>query len=160
MAQASMAANPALKETYVQLKTRMEKAVEDFREVLLPDALRAKRKALARAEIEHLVDLLGRQPIGVQIGIVPDTLPHLGFQLLRQPDRKVLVMTPFRLGVDPNVRVGVSMITSAPDAIAMHEDAINDMWKRALKGDAAAECLHNLLKSNGEIRQSRSPRRR
>jgi len=31
MAQASMAANPALKEVYVQLKTRMEKAVEDFR---------------------------------------------------------------------------------------------------------------------------------
>ena len=31
MAQASMAANPALKETYVQLKTRMDKAVEDFR---------------------------------------------------------------------------------------------------------------------------------
>ena len=31
MAQASMAANPALKDTYVQLKTRMDKAVEDFR---------------------------------------------------------------------------------------------------------------------------------
>ena len=31
MAQASMAANPALKETYVQLKIRMDKAVEDFR---------------------------------------------------------------------------------------------------------------------------------
>ena len=31
MAQATMAANPALKETYLQLKTRMDKAVEDFR---------------------------------------------------------------------------------------------------------------------------------
>ena len=31
MPSASMAANPALKETYVQLKTRMDKAVEDFR---------------------------------------------------------------------------------------------------------------------------------
>src|SRR6266700_4158085 len=31
MAQATMAAVPGLKETYVQLKTRMEKAVEDFR---------------------------------------------------------------------------------------------------------------------------------
>jgi len=31
MAQAGMAANPALKDTYVQLKTRMDKAVEDFR---------------------------------------------------------------------------------------------------------------------------------
>ena len=31
MAQASMAAIPGLKDTYVQLKTRMDKAVEDFR---------------------------------------------------------------------------------------------------------------------------------
>jgi ribosome recycling factor len=34
MAQVSMAALPALKETYTQLKTRMEKAVEDFRKEL------------------------------------------------------------------------------------------------------------------------------
>ena len=31
MAPASMAANPALKDTYAQLKSRMDKAVEDFR---------------------------------------------------------------------------------------------------------------------------------
>ena len=31
MAQATMATVPGLKETYIQLKTRMEKAVEDFR---------------------------------------------------------------------------------------------------------------------------------
>lgn len=31
MAQATMAAHPGLKDTYVQLKSRMEKAVEDFR---------------------------------------------------------------------------------------------------------------------------------
>jgi len=34
MAQISMAALPALKETYTQLKTRMDKAVEDFRKEL------------------------------------------------------------------------------------------------------------------------------
>ena len=31
MAQAGMASIPALKETFTQIKTRMEKAVEDFR---------------------------------------------------------------------------------------------------------------------------------
>ncbi len=31
MAQASMAANPGMKDIYIQLKSRMEKAVEDFR---------------------------------------------------------------------------------------------------------------------------------
>jgi ribosome recycling factor len=34
MAQATMAAIPGLKETYVQLKTRMDKAVDDFRKAL------------------------------------------------------------------------------------------------------------------------------
>src|SRR5256885_16804987 len=34
MAQATMAAIPGLKETYIQLKTRMEKAVEDFRKAM------------------------------------------------------------------------------------------------------------------------------
>jgi ribosome recycling factor len=34
MAQATMAAIPGLKETYVQLKSRMEKAVEDFRKAM------------------------------------------------------------------------------------------------------------------------------
>ena len=34
MAQASMAAIPGLKDTYIQLKTRMEKAVEDFRKAM------------------------------------------------------------------------------------------------------------------------------
>jgi ribosome recycling factor len=34
MAQATMAAIPGLKETYVQLKTRMDKAVDDFRKAM------------------------------------------------------------------------------------------------------------------------------
>src|SRR5258708_12619567 len=34
MAQATMAAIPGLKETYLQLKTRMDKAVEDFRKAM------------------------------------------------------------------------------------------------------------------------------
>jgi transcriptional regulator with XRE-family HTH domain len=116
----------------------------------LPEEVRAKRKALARAQIEHFVNLIEEQPIGVQIGIVPDTLPHLGFQLFRQPDQKLLVMSPFRLGGEPNVRVGVAMITSAPDAIALHEEAVNDMWNRSLKGAAAADCLRDMLASEGK----------
>jgi transcriptional regulator with XRE-family HTH domain len=115
----------------------------------LPEAVLMKRKALARAEINHFAALAEQQPIGVQIGIVPDTLPHSGFQLFRQPDRKILVMSPFRLGGEPNVRVGVATITSAPDGVALHEAAINEMWNRSLKGQAAAECLRQLLSSNG-----------
>jgi len=115
----------------------------------LPEEVLVKRKELARSEIEHFVNLIEEQPIGVQIGIVPDTLPHLGFQLIRQPDRKLLVMSPFRLGGEPNVRVGVAMITSAPDAIALHEEAVAEMWNRSLKGQAAADCLREMLASGG-----------
>jgi transcriptional regulator with XRE-family HTH domain len=116
----------------------------------LPEEIVLKRKALARAEITYFAELIEEQPIGVQIGIVTDTLPHTGFQLFRQPERKILVMSPFRLGGEPNVRVGVAMITSAPDALTLHQNAINEMWGRALKGQAAANCLRHLLASDGK----------
>jgi transcriptional regulator with XRE-family HTH domain len=114
----------------------------------LPDDVLEQRKALAREEIEHFVRLLENPPIGVQIGIVTDTLPHTGFQIFRQPDRKVLVLSPFRLGGEPNIRVGVAMITSASDALAFHEASIDEMWARALKGQAAANLVRHLLSSN------------
>jgi transcriptional regulator with XRE-family HTH domain len=114
----------------------------------LPDDVLEQRKALAREETEHFVRLLENPPIGVQIGIVTDTLPHAGFQIFRQPDRKVLVLSPFRLGGEPNIRVGVAMITSASDALAFHEASIDEMWGRALKGQAAANLVRHLLSSN------------
>jgi len=113
----------------------------------LPEATIEERKVLARKEIEHFVRLLENPPIGVQIGIVTDTLPHTGFQIFRQPDRKVLVLSPFRLGGEPNIRVGVAMITSAPDALAFHEASVDEMWGRALKGQAAATLVRHLLTS-------------
>jgi len=114
----------------------------------LPDATLEQRKVLAREEIEHFVRLLENPPIGVQIGIVTDTLPHTGFQIFRQPDRKILVLSPFRLGGEPNIRVGVAMITSAPDALTFHEASIDEMWGRALKGQTAANLVRHLLTSN------------
>jgi transcriptional regulator with XRE-family HTH domain len=116
----------------------------------LAEEVLVRRKAHAHAEIVHFAKLIEQQPIGVQVGIVPDTLPHLGFQLFRQPDRKLLVLSPFRLGGEPNVRVGVAMITSAPDAITLHEEAINEMWSRSLKGQAAADFLRQMLARDGQ----------
>jgi hypothetical protein len=96
-------------------------------------------------EVTRFAKLTEEQPIGIQIGIVPDTLPHASFQILRQPDRQVLVLSPFRLGEQPNVRIGVAMITSAPEALALHQKAAEEMWRRALKGAAAARFLRGLL---------------
>jgi transcriptional regulator with XRE-family HTH domain len=111
----------------------------------LPDKVRRERRALARAEAEHFVALMEDEPIGVQIGIVPDTLPHASFQIFRQPDRQVLALSPFRLGEEPNIRVGVAMITSAPEALALHEKMAKDLWRRALKGAAAVGLMHEMM---------------
>src|SRR6185295_9835864 len=103
----------------------------------LDETTRAARRKLARAEAEHFTALMAEEPIGVQIGIVPDTLPHASFQIFRQPDRRILALSPFRLGEQPNIRVGVAMITSAPEALALHEKMAKELWQRAIKGTQA-----------------------
>jgi len=111
----------------------------------LPAKVLVERRALARTEAEHFTALMADEPIGVQIGIVPDTLPHTGFQIFRQPDRHVLALSPFRLGEEPNVRIGVAMITSAPEALALHEKMAKELWQRALKGQAAVAFMRDQL---------------
>src|SRR5262249_60968226 len=96
----------------------------------LPEKVLNERRQLARAEAEHFAALMADEPIGVQIGIVPDTLPHASFQIFRQPDRHLLALSPFRMGEQPNVRVGVAMITSAPEALALHEKMAKEIWHR------------------------------
>lgn len=112
----------------------------------LSDRVRRERRKQAQIEVVHFAKAVEDEPIGVQIGIVPDTLPHAGFQIFRQPDRQVLSMSPFRLGEQPNVRVGVAMITSAPEALALHQKMAAEMWKHALKGGAAAKFLRDLMR--------------
>src|ERR1700722_6248879 len=112
----------------------------------LPAKPRAARRALARAEAEHFTALMADEPIGVQIGIVPDTLPHASFQIFRQPDRHILALSPFRLGEEPNIRVGVAMITSAPEALALHDKMAKELWQRAIKGPAAVQFMLDLVK--------------
>jgi transcriptional regulator with XRE-family HTH domain len=116
----------------------------------LPEKIRRERRAIARAEVEHFARIVEDEPIGVQIGIVPETLPHTGFQIFRQPDRQVLSLSPFRLGEEPNVRVGVAMITSAPEALSLHQKAAEGMWTRALKGATAAKYLRDLAARHRE----------
>ena len=110
----------------------------------LPENVLTERRARARAEAEHLIRLMEDAPIGVQIGIVPGALPHTSFQIFRQAERRILTLSPFRLGEQPNVLSGIAMITSAPEALELHERAVQDMWRRAHKGEAAARFLRGL----------------
>ena len=80
MAQASMAANPALKETYVQLKTRMEKAVEDFRREMA-----ATRTG--RANI-HMMD-------NVTVDYYGEMMPLNQIATLHAPEPQMITVQPF-----------------------------------------------------------------
>ena len=115
----------------------------------LPGDVLHNRRQLAIDEAEHRATIMEDQPIGVQIGIVPGALPHAGFQIFRQADRQILVLSPFRLGEQPNIHAGVAMITSAPEALALHERMAKDMWRRAVKGAEAAAFLRGLMAKIG-----------
>lgn len=124
----------------------------------LPENVLSERRALARAEVGHFASVIEDDRMGVQIGVVTDILPHTGFQIFRHAEQKTLTISPFRLGEQPNIRVGVAMITSAPDALTFHENAVKEMWQRALRGTAAAEHLRKLLNANRHDDGSRSKR--
>jgi transcriptional regulator with XRE-family HTH domain len=111
----------------------------------LPEDVQRERRALARAEVAHFANLIEAAEMGVQIGIIPENLPQSGIAIFRQPDRQILVTSPFRLGEHPNVRIGVAMITSAPEALALHRKVISELWKRSLKGSDAVSFLRGLL---------------
>ena len=113
--------------------------------VNLPAKLRRARRDLARAAIEHFASLIEDDPINIRVGIISETLPHTGFQIFRQPDRQVLTISPFRLGEHPNIRVGVAMITSAPEALTLHNNVVNQLWRSAAKGKNAVRFLRDLL---------------
>lgn len=114
---------------------------------LLSDAEIGNRRKRARAEVEHFAQLLEAEPIGIQIGVVRGTLPHTGFQIFRSGDRQTLSISPFRLGEQPNIQLGVAMITPTPEAVALHEKMVEEMWRASLKGREAAAFLRELVAS-------------
>lgn len=126
--------------------------------VLLSNAERAKRLEMARMEIEHFASVIDQESIGMQVGLVTDNLPHNGFQIFRQPEYSTLTISPFRLGEQPNVRVGVAMVTSAPEALQLHQNVVNEAWRTAIKGPAAAAYLRELLAAQSKSRPKSSSR--
>src|ERR1700690_2100787 len=80
MAQASMASNPALRETYVQLKTRMDKAVEDFRREMA-----ATRTGRANV---HMLDTVSVDYYGSQ-------MPLNQIAQVHAPEPQMITVQPF-----------------------------------------------------------------
>jgi len=109
-----------------------------------------KRRAAAQHEIEHLITLTESGPMGIQIGLIEETLPNITFQLFRTPQRTYLGLSPFRLGGDlPNVRMGVAMLTTDTEPVEFYTKLADELWSRAYKGRAAATRLTAVLSRSG-----------
>ncbi len=80
MAQATMAAVPGLKDTYIQLKTRMDKAVEDFRK-----AMASTRTG--RASV-HMLDTVSVDYYGSQ-------MPLNQIAQVHAPEAQLITVQPF-----------------------------------------------------------------
>src|ERR1700737_5071933 len=102
MAQTTMAAMPGLKETYVQLKTRMEKAVEDFRKAMATTRT-------GRASV-HMLD-------NVSVDYYGSQMPLNQIAQVHAPEAQLITVQPF----DP------SSLAAIEKAIRSAELGLNPM---------------------------------
>ncbi|GGA28333.1 helix-turn-helix domain-containing protein [Neptunicoccus cionae] len=106
-----------------------------------------ERYELARAEIRNIQSLIEEQPIGMQIGIVQDSMPSTIFQILRKGTSAQVATSPFRLGASANVRIGVATITAAEESVKLHQSVAERIWQQSLKGQQATDVLQRILKA-------------
>lgn len=115
----------------------------------LAPEVRDQRRQMALAEVQHIVEMLRSPDIGVQIGVAREPIPSTSFQIMRQAGRSILTISPFRLGHNPNIRIGVGLITSAPEALELHEGIAERLWETSLKGREAADHVEELIVREG-----------
>jgi transcriptional regulator with XRE-family HTH domain len=101
------------------------------------------RRDVARVEVENIVRVLRDQPIGVQIGVLIDSMPSSSFQLCKRGSRTSVAVSSFRLGLYANVRLGVATISSSSDAVELYTSMAERLWRQSLKGDQAADFIES-----------------
>jgi len=111
---------------------------------LKPDVVRTRR-LWARREVERLIEVFRKQPIGTQIGIVDNFAPEQTFQVFEKTDTTFVTLSPYRLGNHPNISAGIAIVTAAPEAVRMFKTIITDQWERALKGAEGARFLEKIV---------------
>jgi transcriptional regulator with XRE-family HTH domain len=143
--------NNAIKKRSTLVSVVNAKTIERFlhsgligRYDLSADILR-QRRALARKEIERLIDVFRKQPIGTQMGVVEHFSSEQTFQILEKYESTYVTISPYRLGDHPNISAGVAMVTSAPGAVTMFKEIISNQWEVALKGESGARLIEDLL---------------
>jgi transcriptional regulator with XRE-family HTH domain len=109
------------------------------------EQLRVAAREIAAREIELVASQMESEPIGLQLGLMAHGEPNGPFTLLRSRERATLAINPFPSDAPPGQQSGVSMITSAEDAVAAHQRVSEQAWREAIKGSAAAERVRALV---------------
>lgn len=111
----------------------------------LSDTLRARNKAVARAEMERIASQMETEPMGLQFGLLHVAEPTSEFVILRGRDRATLSVNPFYSDSMPLQQTGVAMITGADEAIVAHQRVAEALWRDALRGSAAAAAVRQMI---------------
>jgi transcriptional regulator with XRE-family HTH domain len=117
--------------------------------VPLPDAMRAKTRDIAKAEMARIADQMETEPMGLQFGLLSTSEPTSGFVILRGRDRATLAVNPFRADSVPMQQTGVAMITGADEAVAAHQRVAESLWRNAQRGPAAAAAIRDMIAARG-----------
>lgn len=111
----------------------------------MSDRVRRMCRDVAIAEVENIATLMETEPMGLQFGLLAGSPPSSSFKILRARDRVSLAINPFRTDTHPGAQTGVAMITGADEAIAAHQRVAEASWREAIKGQAGAARLRQLL---------------
>ena len=106
---------------------------------------RAQARAAAVSEAEHLANLMEQAPLGVQIGLLQEPDPSHQAIIYRARDRAHVIANPFPPDAHPSWHIGIASVTSADDALAIHQRVAEACWRQARKGAAAAQWLRMLI---------------
>jgi transcriptional regulator with XRE-family HTH domain len=112
------------------------------------EQLRFRARAVARAEIENIANVMEAEPMGLQFGLLSSGEPTGQFQILRARDRATLAINGFRTDTIPHLQAGVAMITGADEAVAAHQRVAEAMWRDSVKGPAASARMREILAAN------------
>jgi hypothetical protein len=96
-------------------------------------------------EAQYLASQIEQAPLGVQIGLLQEPAPLSKAVIYRSRERAHVVGNPFAVDAHPAWGLGVVSITSADDAVAIHQRVAESCWKQARKGMAAAQRLRILI---------------
>ncbi len=116
----------------------------------LPPSIAEARRRHARAEVEGVARLALAPPGGrAELRLVEAPGAATSFEIVDRPDAAWLVVSPFALGLRPNITLGVGTVTPAPEAVASHRAVTDRLWAEGIGGEAAHARIQEVLAKAG-----------